>query len=655
MSAIPTFTNNPVDVDVFVQKTKMIWCEEIGNISSHALETTWAQNANAMNCVVRNNIAGRRPIKHVIAAPTGSGKTLSTIIYCSMLEKDIKVLVVTKLIREAERLAAEINVRSADDRALAVFGHSTISQDEILHAQVLICTHQMYYKHHSKEHWVYSDHRSLIIIDEALETIEQHYITSVELDDVIRQVEYLSIELGTDKIKNAYEVLMQFSNKIKSSPEGKSFNLVMNFSNEVVDLLAEGSFDAVITEIQRDAYYPIGIARSSSRAVRKNSIRDFKEITLIKVLGLVSRSNNFTVYANDKNIFFVNEVPHRHSLIVFDATGDVARSYEIRSDHRRDVRIVPKIENTRRYDHVTIKIATTLTGASHFRDIEKIENIISNVEFGQRTLFVVHKDNKHVTKMNKSQEPFTEALAKYGYKKTYGKRPEDVYEYANLDTGQILSITHWGNITGLNDWSDYDTCVLFGLFHKPLNVARDQAISCTNVYFAFDDANQMELDKSIESSELLAEVVQAINRIRVRKTIDQNGNCDAANIYVMLDFHGVEEMVEKLRSSMPGCSISDWDGVKVNKKSAQRKDYFAEIIKPYLINEKSSIKSSDLVKMVYGEITPRAKNRVKEILKKNAQEIASLGYHMLEERIYSGRRPALELFLICVVDDTFFL
>lgn len=59
--------------------------------------------------------------------------------------------------------------------------------------------------------------------------------------------------------------------------------------------------------------------------------------------------------------------------------------------------------------------------------------------------------------------------------------------------------------------------------------------------------------------QLSVSVIQAINRIRCRRVIDDRGNCEQANVYILLPRDSTGDfLLDAIRQEMPGVKVVDW-------------------------------------------------------------------------------------------------
>ena len=117
---------------------------------------------------------------------------------------------------------------------------------------------------------------------------------------------------------------------------------------------------------------------------------------------------------------------------------------------------------------------------------------------------------------------------------------------------------------GRNDWSDYDTAVIFGLPY--LN-----RIWSTNLFFAlrgqqddywfqYPDWNEHDdVHQVMEQRQLSVSIIQAINRVRCRRVIDAQGRSPSADIYLVLpkDQTG-DAILRDILVDMPGIVEVPW-------------------------------------------------------------------------------------------------
>lgn len=140
-----------------------------------------------------------------------------------------------------------------------------------------------------------------------------------------------------------------------------------------------------------------------------------------------------------------------------------------------------------------------------------------------------------------------------------------------------LSVAHWGSLDGKNAWSDHDTAVIVGLSYR-------SRIWANNLYQAIKGRQatdwlrgNAELRTEMEVKQLTASLIQAINRIRCRRVIDDKGNCPASEVFLFLRQGDEGDAILKgLRTEMPGIVVKDWpfslDGPKATIRRGSSHD-----------------------------------------------------------------------------------
>jgi hypothetical protein len=214
------------------------------------------------------------------------------------------------------------------------------------------------------------------------------------------------------------------------------------------------------------------------------------------------------------------------------------------------VLIVEVPSGIRNYDNVTLHVARTASGmgktkmekAKHTRMPRLVAELAKELPKDSKVFLCVHKCAKDL-----ALSYCTEELP--------------------------LRIGYWGAVDGSNEWADCNVAVIFGLYWQ------DPTRPINNV-FAIDGPKDSAWLKSpryssheniltvISQKEVSVSVIQAINRICIRKVVDENGRCENADIYIVLpkDSRG-EAILSDVRANMPGIKEAEWefepDGPKV--------------------------------------------------------------------------------------------
>lgn len=128
-----------------------------------------------------------------------------------------------------------------------------------------------------------------------------------------------------------------------------------------------------------------------------------------------------------------------------------------------------------------------------------------------------------------------------------------------------VSVGHWGAVDGRNTWQDFDTAVILGLPYLPKTWA-------TNMFCALKGPQNDEwlkspewkqfknVRKEMEQRQLAVCVIQAINRVRCRHVIDEEGRCPAADIFIVLPQDEVgDAILDAIKLDMPGINVKPWE------------------------------------------------------------------------------------------------
>lgn len=562
------------------------------------IESVWGDNCRILNYAIADK-QRNQVMKYIVAAPTGSAKTEGLISYCSMLPENITVLISTNLTREADKIAELINKEAIADynelykmafingkayipenpnlpRAYAY--HSNVPKEDALNLrdvakfQILVTTHAFYKNNYSGgTRWdLLAKNRDLHVIDEALETLNEFSVKDSSIKRAImifesiqksnkfkensifeKELQLLVDELqvlkdykgGTNLISSDKSSRIKFkwsTNKINFTLKNfqyqhqlnyndiykEPFNKYQLFSEILAQSISSGKSMKHFISTVNFNYIISGKKDESDDARLKTEV-----IEVINNLNLMNRMGQVYITANQgENSFHrVTDIEPTKSIVCFDATADINEIYKIRRTYLDDIYLSRKVDDLRDYSNVTLYTTTGQTGKQTI-DNDLAINILNSVQLGKKTLIVTNLKNEHF----------------------FMQRVNSTY------SDKIIEVAHWGAITGLNKWNDFDTCIVAGLNHKPKSYAQNRLIISTgDEEIAFGEKQDM-LNANIEYSVILAEIIQAINRIRIRQIIDIEGNCDSANIYMILPEQMNAVYKKQIAKHMPNIKILDW-------------------------------------------------------------------------------------------------
>jgi hypothetical protein len=173
----------------FSERMDHHWTHKLSLCSSPALRALWKVMATTFQAAIVETAKGAVSPWRVLQPPTGSGKTQGACVYSAMQadlnreagdhRKPVGILIVTRLIEQADNLATIVNDLAGRKVAVANHSERRATPDELHASDVLVITHQAYVNaSHTISgqrnaawdrlvHWQ-GGRRLLTIIDEAL-------------------------------------------------------------------------------------------------------------------------------------------------------------------------------------------------------------------------------------------------------------------------------------------------------------------------------------------------------------------------------------------------------------------------------------------------------------------------------------------------------
>jgi hypothetical protein len=207
------------------------------------------------------------------------------------------------------------------------------------------------------------------------------------------------------------------------------------------------------------------------------------------------------------------------------------------------VYVVPVPNRIRDYGNVTLHVARTSAGlgktkmreTKHLRLPRLANEIKERVAPGRSLFLCVHKHAKDLA--------------------------------ATYSTDELpFKVAWWGAVDGSNEWAHCDVAVIFGLPYMDPRRAINNVFAVSGPQ---DDAwlqsppvfsGRANVLDVMMQRDVSASVVQAINRIRCRRMIDPEGQCEKADVYIVLpqDWRG-DAILDDIRMNMPGIHMIPWD------------------------------------------------------------------------------------------------
>jgi hypothetical protein len=535
----------------FLDRMSNLWSQPPFSMpTSPALLGAWRVMVDHYHAVVLSN---RRDTQvkpsFVLPLPTGAGKTEGTCVYAALQAQrnvdhpnPVGILIVTRLIADADKVAHKINALAGREVAVAHHSENKLTESVMATYDVLVITHQAFmnaaqaFAAHVPDRWDAlhlwnRGTRALIIVDEALaNAVDHNAVTSDDLDVALRAVPHHLREQVSLAVK-VLETLKAFlARKEEHQAPG---------AETVKMLWGEGS-PKHAEQIRK--------LRGELRAVSFDPALYNEEApqTVDGILGDVETMLDGYAYyyrqgaqhsLNSSRYLLPEGMP---GIVILDATAHSNLLYELLEGA---VYVVPVPSRIRDYANVTLHVARTAAGlgktkmkeTKHLRLPRLAKELAEQIEPGRSVFLCVHKHAKDLA--------------------------------ATFSTDALpLKVAWWGAVDGSNEWADCDVAVILGLPYMDPRRAINNVFAVSGPQ---DDAwlqsppvyNQTAnvLDVMMQR-DVSASVVQAINRIRCRRVTDPEGRCEKADVYIVLpkDWRG-DAILDDIRMNMPGINVALWD------------------------------------------------------------------------------------------------
>jgi hypothetical protein len=621
------------------------WSDNLNNVASPRLMALWETMAKTFNSAM----ASDNQRWAVLQPPTGTGKTQGLAVFSAMTAKANReadcrqgILIVTRLIEQANELQASIDEMAGFKCAVAKHSENTVTSAQMRESDILIVTHAAYVMaldslcQDDKSRWsdlIEWDHgkRSLTVIDEALANVIDSY--QIKADDIRLVLAYVTPEIRTEcpSQVRALEIMMRRLDELPEITEALEGD-----DKHRSRVVWRGVADGRIEFPDSHAMPPLRSAMASLKydrlTLHKDSPLDRQRIaaivdkTLKDVEALLSKWHFYAKKGkehsfNASQLLIPTDLP---APVVLDATAKQNFLWELLED-RADIKAIPP--NTRNYRNVTLHVArasgvgkTTMITEGPTRIPRLLAELEKKLGSSRKVFLCLHQRNEHIPK---------------GYAPAF----------------EEFAVGHWGAIDGKNDWKDFDTAVIFGLPYR-------DHLWATNAFFAIqgiqdDDwiknprwKSYSDVRDELQVKQITVSVVQAINRIQCRKVVDDQGNCAASDVFIVLprDDKG-DRILEAIAQEMPGISTMDWafelDGAQVTV----RKGSSHEALVIYMSNQSSGETSMADIQKVLG-LGSDGMKKLKASLRDPAHaltvQLNALGVSMISSGYGKGQRAYLQ-------------
>jgi hypothetical protein len=473
--------------------------------------------------------------------------------------KPVGVLIVTRLVDQADKMASEINEHVGRVVAMSHHSRKPATTQELRDSDILIITHQAYVNaaHHFGSQkdapWTrfvtwQGGKRLLTIIDEALaNVVDSNKVTVANLAQVLG---YVSPELRheyPEQLRVLDELLsvLTANSDPKSSANRQPTRMLWDDRDAMVQMPEMGALRTAMKALPYDT-----LVLNENNDSSRDRIARKVDGTLRDAQAVMERWAYYALKGKEHSVnssaFLLPwDVP---GPVVLDATANANFLWDLFGSKARIVLTPPKVRD---YSNVVLHVARAAgvgKGSMTRNAATRFPRLLAALERDlgpDRSVFMcMHKDTEHVALS------YTHHFARF-------------------------AVGHWGAIDGRNDWETYDAAVIFGLSY------RDHVWS-TNQFFALqghkDDEwlqdpvwkEHADVRQVMEQRQLSVSIIQAINRVRCRRVIDARGRSPTADIYVILpkDKTG-DAILLDVFADMPGLQSVPWafemDGPRVKK------------------------------------------------------------------------------------------
>ncbi|WP_316214430.1 MULTISPECIES: hypothetical protein [unclassified Bradyrhizobium] len=454
----------------------------------------------------------------------------------------VGMLIVTRLIVDADRVAEKINAMAG--RAVAAAHHSEhkLTASEMAELDVLVITHQAFMnaaeafgarepdRWNALHQWSKGT-RSLIVVDEALaNAVDHNEATSADLDVVLRAVPY--------ELRAQYPLALKALETLKSYLERRETKQVSGGDMSKM-LWGEGAPEHV-RQIRglRGALRETAFDPSLFNEEAQETVDAILEDVEVMLDGYAYYYRSGAQHSLNSSRYLIPQgLP---GLVILDATANSNVLYELLEG---DVYVVPVPGGIRDYSNVTLHVARTIAGlgkskmkeTKNLRIPRLVKELANEVGLGRKVFVCAHKLAKDL-------------LTTYS-------TPE-----------MPLNIGWWFAVDGKNDWADCDVAVIFGLPYMDARRAIGSVLAVSgpqdNAWLQSPPAyNQhANIPEMLAIRDVAASVVQAINRVRCRRVTDASGRCENTDVYIVLpkDWRG-DTVLEHIHLNMPGIREVSWD------------------------------------------------------------------------------------------------
>lgn len=540
----------------FIDRMIEHWTCKLGLSLSEPLLKGWQQLERAVE-----RTADGAEQWQVVQLPTGSGKTEALKVLCSVQEltRHPHILIVTKFNDEADQIAFGINKLAGWSMARSLHSEAPEALSELGSIPVVVITHSAYRlalkevantgsSPRLERYYAGLVSRQWTVIDEAFDWVDAYDIELGDLRSMCGDLAGLVQDPERADIERLHSLAAALT-------EATRENRMLNGEQfEVLAGLQFGKLQDVVKNLPKEALAVWDDPHESTNLVfgqvpTRTPFRTRYLALLSQLETMVRIGFAWTSHKRGRALLHSSRslvgVGGKYGVIL-DATADIDPTYSLMGT---GVQVLPRPQAIRSYANVRLHLSyghrvgkehLVQTAAKHW---PVIWGQLSPALTAKRPLVCTHRDVKTVVKQ--------------------------------FSINSSLQLAHWGNLDGKNEWGDCDAAVFFGLPYL-------DDIAPTHAYFAHQGPKSddwftgnrsfggfADIRRSLQDGFIARSMVQAVNRTRCRKPIDNAGNCNPTDVYLLLPAKGqtTDLVTRSIRHQMPGISVREWETGATKRKA----------------------------------------------------------------------------------------
>lgn len=547
-------------------------------ILSHNTPTLIMEMCKTFNYAITQNKMQAPTQKLVMSPQTGSAKSVCAQVYISLLTKESSLMVVSR-VDVAIAYCEHINAWSGNPNyARCIYQISStnanhplrVDKEALKEHRCIIMTHNMFIRvNKSNEVNRYKNidrkARDLVIIDERLKLYDKYTVHKNQVEALADMNQVIAIDAYTHNqigekladilalmgfLKEAFEKLHALSLK-------SNFNIIYSTDSDecsLIQLELQSEWERMLQEnfIQYLKENHIRFVNFPLLPKESNAFNKHAKATLLFFLSCIEKlaQHPFFYYkdGNDESITAIVSI-HNHfgTHVMLDATANINAYYEYELVNEKlkanlELDCTTKLiqtTQTKRYENVTIHIAK-----GFFQGKKAIFEKGYGTKEAKLYLGLIH----HILEGNSDKlliittKAFRKALQL-------------------LTTNKRIRITHWGDHIGKNEWNDCVRVMVIGwYFFKNIEyytsfVGANATVKNATLMHGF----LPKVRYRFKVTQLVDDLVQAVNRSAIRNVIDEEGNCPKSHIYMF--YASTDEYRDVMRlflEQFRGAKVERW-------------------------------------------------------------------------------------------------